>query len=140
MSRPLKASERREMRLQPEIPVSVLVVSKLAQQRGAANDSSLPPGGPARHCSQRLQLQLTVSKAFTNHISSPRSVLLPTTSFPCYPALQLGKARQENSLRLFCKETAHKSESKQWFSVIRDSHRVDGRAACLFTSIFPTPS
>lgn len=67
-------------------------------------------------------------------------VLLPTSSSPCYPTLQLGKARQENGLSLFCKETMHKSDSKQWFSVIRDSHRVDSRAACSFTSIFPTPS
>lgn len=66
------------------------------------------------------------------HVShfTPRFVLLPTSSFPCYPALQLGKARQENGLSLFCKETAHKSESKQWFSVIRGSQ--SRWQSCLF--------
>lgn len=70
MSRSPKIWKCREMRLQSEVPVSTFVVPKPPKRRGTSSESSLPPGGPVRHCSESLRPQLTVSKAFINHISS----------------------------------------------------------------------
>lgn len=68
-SRSLKTWKCTKMRLQSEIPVSTFVVPKPPKRRGASSESSLPPGGPVRHCSESIQTQLSVSKAFINCIS-----------------------------------------------------------------------